>query len=116
MKKLITERIVEEFLKGNSKKFRVDRNTLITPSAKDLARKEGVEFVCGKSNDAGACCGVNKDEEVCGNNNVTSENKVCTDEKKSCADEKEHSAFTEKERKMVVAAIIEVLKEKGLLK
>ena len=49
-------------------------------------------------------------------NNVTSENKVCTDEKKSCADEKEHSAFTEKERKMVVAAIIEVLKEKGLLK
>lgn len=109
MKKLITERIVEEFLKGNSKKFRVDRNTLITPSAKDLARKEGVEFVCGESNDAGACCGVNKDEEVCGNNNVTSENKVCTDEK-------EHSAFTEKERKMVVAAIIEVLKEKGLLK
>ena len=81
-----------------------------------LFRSEGVEFVCGKSNDTDACCRVNKNEEVCGNNNVTSENKVCTDEKKSCADEKEHSAFTEKERKMVVAAIIEVLKEKGLLK
>ncbi len=101
MKKLITEKSVEEFLETDSKEFHVDSNTLITPSAKDLARKRGIEFVYGENDNAGMCGKTDGDEKQ--------------KHKEACSKAKENSTLTEKERRDIVAAVIEVLKEKGIL-
>jgi ethanolamine utilization protein EutQ len=48
MKKLITEKTIAQLKADNTKFFPIDENTLITPSAKDAARNEGITFVYGE--------------------------------------------------------------------
>lgn len=86
MKKLITAKVIEELIKNNQKQIVVDDDTLLTPSAKDLARNAGIKFVY----EAEADC-------------------VCNS---SCCD----SNDTELTRETVVRAVLAVLNEKGLLK
>ncbi|XVG94854.1 hypothetical protein ACGCUQ_04685 [Eubacteriales bacterium KG127] len=45
MKNLITEKTIADFAKCGAKTYLIDDNTLITPSAKDLARSEGIQFI-----------------------------------------------------------------------
>ncbi|WP_300382338.1 cupin domain-containing protein [Clostridium sp.] len=44
MKKLISAKDIEALIKQGETKFYIDSNVIITPSAKDLARNNGIEF------------------------------------------------------------------------
>ena len=57
MKKLICVKEVEEACKNGKKSICIDADTLITPSAKDVADSLGVEFLKGE-----ACCHENESE------------------------------------------------------
>lgn len=97
MKKLITEKIIEEFAKGGGTVFPTDHNTLITPSAKDLARNKGIAFV---------------------NKGDTAENAV--EECECRASEKEEEEPKEAcemsyDRQLIVEAVMKALAEKGIL-
>ncbi len=94
MKRLITEKLIEEFIKSGEKEFLVDDNTLITPSAKDKARSAGVKFV------------FEKEEKI------TKKQDRQEVSASACCEETE----LEITKEMVVKAVLEVLKEKGLLK
>lgn len=93
MKRLITEKIIVDFIKSGGKEFLVDCNTLITPSANDKARSADVKFVYESEVKL-----PKKEEEVIS----------CT----TCVEEVE----LEITKELVVKAVLEVLKEKGLLK
>lgn len=44
MKRLIVAKDVEDLIKKGETKFYIDNNVIITPSAKDLAKNNGIEF------------------------------------------------------------------------
>lgn len=63
MKKLICVKDVEEFCKTGSKVFNIEKNTIITPAAIDLAKNNGIEFVkseCCSSNTSSCCASSSK--------------------------------------------------------
>ena len=101
MKKLITEKIIEEFAKGGGKVFLADNNTLITPSAKDLARNKGIAFV-------------NKEEAE---ENAAEECECCTSakEEKVGSEEPREACEMSYDRQLIVEAVMKALAEKGIL-
>lgn len=109
MKKLITEKTVAEFAKNGEKVFSVDDNTLITPSAKDLARNEGITFKF-------------VDEQNSGNSYDVVSHASCMTPKKdehahgSCVQNREcKSKISAENREKIVEAVIKVLADKGIL-
>ena len=48
MKKLICAKDMEEFLETNEKVFFIEANTILTPSAKDIAKNNGIEITIKK--------------------------------------------------------------------
>lgn len=48
MKKLICAKDMEEFLETNEKVFFIEGNTILTPSAKDIAKNNGIEITINK--------------------------------------------------------------------
>lgn len=48
MKKLICAKDMEEFLETNKKVFFIEENTILTPSAKDIAQNNGIEVTMNK--------------------------------------------------------------------
>ena len=48
MKKLICAKDMEEFLETNQKVFFIEENTILTPSAKDIAKLNGIEITLKK--------------------------------------------------------------------
>lgn len=48
MKKLICDKDMEEFLETNEKVFFIEGNTILTPSAKDIAKNNGIEITINK--------------------------------------------------------------------
>lgn len=58
MKKLVCAEEVKAAAKNGQKKYRIDCDTIITPSAKDLAKELGVEFTVGSASAAveNQCC------------------------------------------------------------
>ncbi|MDY2960285.1 MAG: hypothetical protein SOR72_05770 [Hornefia sp.] len=100
MKKLITAKIIEGFAKEGLRQFPINDDTLITPSAKDLARNTGIKFVC--TNEAY--------DNISQRHEKTKALEDLAGKDISCGDESDEIS-----RKVVVAAVLEVLKEKGLL-
>lgn len=91
MKKLITEKIIEECVKNHETEILIDTNTLITPSARDIAKNVGVKLVYEK-------------QDRCS----------CTASSKSACCDQGNTFEISKET--LVRAVLEVLNEKGLLK
>lgn len=92
MKTLITAKIVSDFALKGEKIFLIDDNTLITPSARDLARNKGISFV-------------HKDE--------AHEMPSCSVTGGSCSCKTSGEAATNVDE--IVERVIEILAEKGLL-
>jgi len=55
MKKLITAREVQECMSSGKSKMYVDKNTIITPAARDAALERNITFVDGVEEDAATC-------------------------------------------------------------
>ena len=93
MKKLVTEKTMQDFIAGHGKgaKFPMDENTLLTPSAKDIARTNKIVFV-------DVCECTTADSSTC-----------CTEEKPA------ESCSMSYDRQLIVEAVMKVLKEKGIL-
>lgn len=45
MKRLVSAKDIENLIKDGGKEFYIDNNVIITPSAKDIAKENGIEFV-----------------------------------------------------------------------
>lgn len=97
MKKLITEKVIEELIKNNEKQIVIDDDTLITPAAKDMASNAGIQFVCA-------------DEQIC------RASECCETEQAEFIKENESSEKMELTRETIARAVLEVLNEQGLLK
>lgn len=48
MKKLICATDMEKFLKDGNKKFYIDKDTILTPSARDIAKNSNIEIIIGE--------------------------------------------------------------------
>ena len=109
MKKLVTKTQMEEYSHTGPTEFTVGEDTILTLSAKDLARNKGIKLVYRKSDGSGG-----SGEAVCAKMPGTDETASCKkdadpDESAECDDD------CGLDRETVVKAVIEVLKEKGLL-
>ena len=110
MKKLITERVMEGFIAGHGQgaEFPMDDDTLITPSAKDVARSNKIKFVDketytanNKAEKKGSCC---ETKEEC-----------CETKQEACCEEKPAGCEMSYDRQVIVEAVMRILKEKGIL-
>jgi len=101
MKKLITEKIMEGFVAshGQGAEFPIDDNTLITPSAKDVARSNKIKFV----EKCDACVETQEEKK-----------EPCCESKPAETKPAESCAMTY-DRQMIVEAVMKVLQEKGIL-
>lgn len=119
MKKLITEKAINEFANTGEKVFPIDKNTLITPSAKDLARNEGITFRfegeqqnndigCSEAVCDGSCRVQANDVKIESETNVVNENGECN---ANITNGKSNPGTRDK----IVEAVIKALKEKGVL-
>ncbi len=119
MKTLITEKTIREFANTGEKVFPIDENTLITPSAKDLARNEGIVFRCSSEkqnssigtteNVSRASCMIPRE-----NSDLRSEKKVSTEKDRGSEDGLNRLA-KHAGREKIVEAVIKALEEKGVL-
>ena len=110
MKKLITEKIMEGFVAGHGQgaEFPMDDDTLITPSAKDVARSNKIKFVdketytANNTEKKGSCCETK--EEAC-----------CAETEKGCCGTEPAGCEMSYDRQVIVEAVMRILQEKGIL-
>jgi ethanolamine utilization cobalamin adenosyltransferase len=105
MKKLITEKIMEGFVMshGQGAEFPIEENTLVTPSAKDVAKSNKIKFV-----DKEAYCAKKVESQP--------EPEACCEESKApCCENKAAECTGSYNEQAIVEAIIKVLKELGVL-
>lgn len=112
MKKLVTAKIVKDFANQNKgKNFVYDDNTLITPSARDMANSLGIKLAYVDS----------QLEQSEANENRTLQptadagNAITKETERFINDEKCELNYTSYDKKQIVEAVIKVLSEKGLL-
>lgn len=107
MKKLITAKTIADFAVKGEEFFLIDEDTLITPSAKDLARNKGITFVTSEEASA-----------------LGQEKKPCNEEVKACVEEVRKTVETvvaeggkamTYDRQLIVEAVIKALDKKGIL-
>lgn len=103
MKKLITEKVMEGFVAGHGQgaEFPMDDDTLITPSAKDVARSNKIKFV--------------DKETYCANNKAEKKESCCETKQEACCEEKPVECSMSYDRQVIVEAVMRVLQEKGIL-
>lgn len=105
MKNLITEKTIADFAKCGAKTYLIDDNTLITPSAKDLARSEGIQFISSAELEKNSYASKKSDTKGCELNNPT-----CMMEKNS-----EKNMMHNLNKEEIVKLIIHALDERGIL-
>lgn len=119
MKKLVTAKIVKDFANQNrGKDFVYDDNTLITPSARDMANSLGIKLACVDSQMEQSDSNKNRTlhPAVDAANATTDPANSTTKETKTFVnDEKCELNSTGYDKKQIVEAVIKVLSEKGLL-
>lgn len=112
MKKLVTAKIVKDFANQNrGKDFVYDDNTLITPSARDMANSLGIKLACVDSQMEQSDSNENRIPHPA----VDAENSTTKETKAFVNDEKCELNSTGYDKKQIVEAVIKVLSEKGLL-
>lgn len=112
MKKLVTAKIVKDFANQNrGKDFIFDDNTLITPSARDMANSLGIKLTCVESQLAQL--DQNENEEL--SSTVDAANATKKETKESKHNNKVEANYIDYDKKQIVEMVIKVLSEKGLL-
>lgn len=112
MKKLVTAKTVKDFAHQNKgKDFIFDDNTLITPSARDMANNLGIKFTCVESQLTQL--DENENEELA--STVDAANATKNEIKESKHDNKIEANSVDYDKKQIVEMVIKVLSEKGLL-
>lgn len=105
MKKLITETIIKNIDSGQ-KTLEIDKDTLLTPGAKDLARQKEIELVYVDE----CCC---EGEEACEEPEQCATDTCCEEEvtaaKENCCEDQDI------DRKEIVRSVIKALNDRGLL-
>ena len=103
MKKLITAREVQECKNSGKNKMYIDKNTIITPAARDAALERNIEFVDGVEEETGTC--VKLVETIACN--------MMSDEKKQPQTMKEPVALklNEEDKNMDIDLIYKIVKE-----
>lgn len=119
MKKLVTAKIVKDFANQNKgKNFVYDDNTLITPSARDMANSLGIKLAYVDSQLEQSEANENRTLHPTADaaNATTDPANATTKEIKTFInDEKCELNSTSYDRKQIVELVIKVLSEKGLL-
>lgn len=112
MKKLVTAKIVKDFANQNKgKNFVYDDNTLITPSARDMANSLGIKLAYVDPQLEQSDANENKTLQPTADpgNATTKETKTFINDGKC------ELNCTSYDKKQIVEAVIKVLSEKGLL-
>lgn len=121
MKKLVTAKIVKDFANQNKgKNFVYDDNTLITPSARDMANSLGIKLAYvdpqleqSDANENGN--GTLRPTFDAANATTDPANATTKEIKTFINDEKCELNSTSYDRKQIVELVIKMLSEKGLL-
>lgn len=102
MKRLITAKIIKDFVNVGGSVFEIDDNTLITPSAKDEARNSNVTFACAS-----------EIEKMAGKQQCELKNTQAAED--NVKSNQSQNIDTEIDRKQVIEEIVKILKEKNLI-
>lgn len=118
MKKLVTAKTIEDFAAGKEKLFPIDENTLITPSARDVARSKGITFCC----ECDEAVEVKPEAEDVKADSLSAETKSAetNDEECSAKEKQEASECAESckdsfDKEAVIEAVIKALDKRGVL-
>lgn len=108
MKKLVTSKTIEDFANSHGGNFFVvDDETLISPAARDTAKSRDIRIIKMDSTSRNSCSMDSTEAPV---------NGVCTESTKACeAIDAPRSSAEMCDKEQIIAAVIKVLADKGLL-